>query len=208
MSRPLPLRLLIVDSDPGVRTIGMAVASSLAFEPAEASTGHAALAHFSKAQPDLIQLDPQLPDMFGYALLSHWRTAASRIQVAIVTADGSFDSVVQAMRLGACDYLPKPFESAQLRLMLQRMQQRLSSRSVSANPLQPSAVSDSISAKDVTRLSEIERATIERVFHQVNGDKIMAGKLLGISRATLYRKLKRYQIGIRSNSPRQEEAHA
>ena len=36
----------------------------------------------------------------------------------------------------------------------------------------------------------------------------MAGKLLGISRATLYRKLKRYQIGIRSNPSRQEEAHA
>ena len=44
-------------------------------------------------------------------------------------------------------------------------------------------------------LEEIERATILRVFEQVKGDKTLAGKILGISRATLYRKLKRYGIG-------------
>jgi DNA-binding NtrC family response regulator len=44
-------------------------------------------------------------------------------------------------------------------------------------------------------LEDIERATIRRVFEQVNGDKATAGKMLGISRATLYRKLKRYNIG-------------
>jgi DNA-binding NtrC family response regulator len=43
----------------------------------------------------------------------------------------------------------------------------------------------------------MERMTILRVFEQVQGDKILAGRLLGISRATLYRKLKRYQIPLR-----------
>jgi DNA-binding NtrC family response regulator len=50
-----------------------------------------------------------------------------------------------------------------------------------------------------TDLEDIERATIERVFSQVNGDKALAGKMLGISRATLYRKLKRYNIGVREH---------
>jgi transcriptional regulator of acetoin/glycerol metabolism len=49
-------------------------------------------------------------------------------------------------------------------------------------------------------LEDIERVTIERVFEQVNGDKTLAGQLLGISRATLYRKLKRYGIGIKSSA--------
>src|SRR5256886_5389375 len=48
-----------------------------------------------------------------------------------------------------------------------------------------------------TDLEDIERATIQRVFEQVKGDKDLAGKMLGISRATLYRKLKRYHIGPR-----------
>ena len=65
---------------------------------------------------------------------------------------------------------------------------RMSSGISSAN------ISSSLSTTD---LEDIERATIERVFEQVKGDKVLAGKMLGISRATLYRKLKRYNIGGR-----------
>jgi DNA-binding NtrC family response regulator len=57
--------------------------------------------------------------------------------------------------------------------------------------------SPSSSGLSSTDLEDIERATIQRVFEQVKGDKALAGKMLGISRATLYRKLKRYNIGPR-----------
>jgi transcriptional regulator of acetoin/glycerol metabolism len=46
----------------------------------------------------------------------------------------------------------------------------------------------------------MERMTILRVFEQAHGDKALAGKMLGISRATLYRKLKRYNIPMKSES--------
>jgi len=66
----------------------------------------------------------------------------------------------------------------------------------------PSLASESVgpapSALTSNDLEDIERATIQRVFEQVKGDKTMAGRMLGISRATLYRKLKRYNIGTRS----------
>ena len=64
------------------------------------------------------------------------------------------------------------------------------------------ALSDSVAfvddpvASSNTDLEELERDTIQRVFEQVNGDKARARKMLGISRATLYRKLKRYNIGL------------
>jgi DNA-binding NtrC family response regulator len=67
----------------------------------------------------------------------------------------------------------------------------------SASPsteLAPGVIPSVVSSTD---LEDIERATIERVFEQVKGDKALAGKMLGISRATLYRKLKRYNIGGR-----------
>ena len=57
-----------------------------------------------------------------------------------------------------------------------------------------------------TDLEDIERTTIQRVFEQVNGDKARAGKMLGISRATLYRKLKRYNIGMRQVMPPASQA--
>ena len=54
--------------------------------------------------------------------------------------------------------------------------------------------------------------TILRVFEQAHGDKALAGKMLGISRATLYRKLKRYKIGLHPGSEKDQaketEAHA
>ena len=50
-----------------------------------------------------------------------------------------------------------------------------------------------------TALAEMERMTILRVFEQANGDKALAGRMLGISRATLYRKLKRYRIPLQSD---------
>jgi transcriptional regulator of acetoin/glycerol metabolism len=73
---------------------------------------------------------------------------------------------------------------------------------ISQTPATDMAVSAAVaSALSSTDLEDIERATIERVFEQVNGDKVMAGKMLGISRATLYRKLKRYNIGPRQEMP-------
>jgi transcriptional regulator of acetoin/glycerol metabolism len=60
-----------------------------------------------------------------------------------------------------------------------------------------------------TALAEMERMTILRVFEQANGDKALAGRMLGISRATLYRKLKRYNISAKSEAAEAEtEAQA
>src|SRR5436305_6481701 len=65
---------------------------------------------------------------------------------------------------------------------------------------------DSVSLS-TTALAEMERMTILRVFEQANGDKALAGKMLGISRATLYRKLKRYNIAVKGE-PEQASAAA
>jgi DNA-binding protein Fis len=58
-------------------------------------------------------------------------------------------------------------------------------------------------ALSTTALADLERITIERVFEQAGGDKALAGKMLGISRATLYRKLKRYNIPLRPSERKQ-----
>ena len=62
------------------------------------------------------------------------------------------------------------------------------------------------SALSTTALADLERITIQRVFEQAGGDKALAGRMLGISRATLYRKLKRYNIPLRASE--KQFAHA
>ena len=65
---------------------------------------------------------------------------------------------------------------------------------------QDSQISEQDSAElATTALADLERMTILRVFEQAGGDKAIAGKMLGISRATLYRRLKRYNIPLRSS---------
>jgi len=68
------------------------------------------------------------------------------------------------------------------------------SSSLGPNFTSTPAVASQPNPATTTDLEDIERATIQRVFEQVKGDKAMAGRMLGISRATLYRKLKRYNI--------------
>ena len=60
------------------------------------------------------------------------------------------------------------------------------------------APSEDAKELSTTALADLERMTILRVFEQAGGDKALAGRMLGISRATLYRKLKRYHIPLRS----------
>ena len=69
---------------------------------------------------------------------------------------------------------------------------RMDSSSPTSSSLQDTA------SLSTTALAEMERMTILRVFEQANGDKALAGKMLGISRATLYRKLKRYNIPMKA----------
>jgi DNA-binding NtrC family response regulator len=73
----------------------------------------------------------------------------------------------------------------------------------------PASAQDTASLS-TTALAEMERMTILRVFEQANGDKALAGKMLGISRATLYRKLKRYNIPVKAGAspatPEQQRA--
>jgi len=68
-----------------------------------------------------------------------------------------------------------------------------------------SPASQESASLSTTALAEMERMTILRVFEQANGDKALAGKMLGISRATLYRKLKRYNIAVKGE-PEQASA--
>jgi len=71
---------------------------------------------------------------------------------------------------------------------------------IRSEPAEPgSAGVPEASSLSTTALAEMERMTILRVFEQAHGDKALAGKMLGISRATLYRKLKRYNIALKGS---------
>jgi two-component system repressor protein LuxO len=83
-------------------------------------TGKEALCFMDEITPDLILLDLRLPDMTGIEILDHVREKFGDIPVIIMTAHGSIDVAVEAMRHGAQDFLIKPCEADRLRITVNK----------------------------------------------------------------------------------------
>ncbi len=83
-----------------------------------ASTGSSAIRIMKEKSPELIILDLQLPDIHGIELLKRIKEINREAAVIILTAYGSADSVVEAMKLGAYEFINKPFDLSQVRAVL------------------------------------------------------------------------------------------
>ena len=131
MSDSLKVRLLVVDDEQSIRKLCMTIGSSLGYSCAEAESAEVALARVEQEAPDLILTDLKLPTQSGVELLRQAKALFPRTEIAIMTGHGSIESAVDAMKLGAYDYIEKPFRVEKMRLLLQRMAEKV--RLVSEN---------------------------------------------------------------------------
>jgi DNA-binding NtrC family response regulator len=125
MSDELKTRLLVVDDEQSIRRLCMTIGNSLGFACAEAESAEAALARLDAETPDLVLTDLKLPSQSGAELLRQIKNLLPRTEVAIMTGHGSIESAVEAMKLGAYDYIEKPFRVEKMRLLLQRMAEKV-----------------------------------------------------------------------------------
>lgn len=108
-------RILIVDDEPNVRLLFRTTLEAAGHDVSEAPDGESAL-HALNADPaDLIVLDLRMPGMDGNAVLRRLRENGDSTPVVIVTAHGDVPNAVQAMKLGAIDFLSKPLTPERLR---------------------------------------------------------------------------------------------
>jgi len=115
-------RLLIVDDEQTIRRLCMTVGESLGFSCLEAESGDAALAVLEAQPVHMVLTDLVMPRMTGLEFLEQVKRIRPRIEVAVMTGHGSIETAVQAMKLGAYDYISKPFAPLdELRLFLRRM---------------------------------------------------------------------------------------
>ena len=117
------LRVLVIEDDPLVRDACLEVAASMGFVTAAADS--VAAARHALTQPvDLVLLDLKLPGGNGLSLLDEIRTRHPSAVVIIMTAYATVDSAVEALRVGAGDYLSKPFTLQDLSFTLERAAER------------------------------------------------------------------------------------
>jgi len=122
----LRVRLLIVDDEQSIRKLCMTVGEALGFICLEADSGESALTLLEEQPVHMILSDMVMPQMSGLEFLEKVKKLLPRTEVALMTGHGSIETAVQAMRLGAYDYITKPFSPLdELRLFLRRMAEKV-----------------------------------------------------------------------------------
>ncbi|MBM3772307.1 MAG: sigma-54-dependent Fis family transcriptional regulator [Acidimicrobiia bacterium] len=114
--RPL---VLIADDEAPVLRVLERIATRVGFDVVTCSAGQDALRAMRERTPDLALVDLRMPDLSGMDVLRQFRGEVSACPVVIITAYGAIESAVEAMKLGAREYLTKPFDFARLRALLE-----------------------------------------------------------------------------------------
>ena len=119
------VRLLVVEDEQSIRRLCMTVGSALGFHCSEAESAEAALAAGPAVAPDIVIADLRLPNLSGADLLREIKARYPATEVVIMTGHGSIESAVEVMKLGAYDYIQKPFRVEELRMLLRRMEEKI-----------------------------------------------------------------------------------
>jgi DNA-binding NtrC family response regulator len=119
------LRLLIVDDDESLRQTLARRFQRLGMAVVEAADGEEALAKAGHAAYDVALLDLHMPGMTGIELLGRLKELWPELEAIMLTAHGSIETAIQAMKQGAYDYLTKPFQMADLEVHVQKAYEKV-----------------------------------------------------------------------------------
>jgi two-component system response regulator PilR (NtrC family) len=120
-SRP---RVLVVDDEPSMRQMLLYVLRREGYEVTLATSGREAVALLEQEPVDLLISDIRMPDMNGVEVLRAARQLDPEVAGVMITAFASTETAVEALRLGASDYLSKPFDLDELKLVVRNALER------------------------------------------------------------------------------------
>lgn len=113
--------ILVVDDDHSILRYLQKRLTAWNYRVATATSGRQGMAHVQSEMPDIVITDLYMPDGDGLAFLDHLHAFAPELPVIVMSGQGKLDDAIQALRLGAWDYLRKPIESSSLlRLAIER----------------------------------------------------------------------------------------
>jgi DNA-binding NtrC family response regulator len=185
-------RVLVVDDEPSIRTVLSAQLRRQGHDVVAAEDGQAAVDMLSKQPVDAVITDLRMPRLDGIGLVRWVRHERPEIPVIVITAFGTVESAVDALKQGAFDYVTKPFDQDELRATLDdALQARLAPAEAA-----PSGDDEEGDLKDYVRrhTARLERHRIRQVLELETGNVTRAARRLGISRRSLQTKMKEYGL--------------
>src|SRR4029078_10748506 len=120
----IPERVLIVEGDPATRVGLSELVSAWGFQTEEAANGEEAMQKITSFRPAIIRSALVMPRMGGLELLRALKDQLSDLTLILLTAQGTVESAVEAIKEGAYDYLSKPVDPQRLRILLQKAVER------------------------------------------------------------------------------------
>jgi DNA-binding response OmpR family regulator len=121
---PAARQILLIEDEAGLVLTLTDRLHAAGFEVTATSDGHSALALSQRRHFDLILLDIMLPGQSGFEVCAQWRRRDSRTPILMLTARGAVEDRVRGLRLGADDYLQKPFAMSELLARIQALLRR------------------------------------------------------------------------------------
>ena len=115
-----PQTVLIVDDEPDIRQIIGEILRDEGFYVESAENAATAREKYRKDLPDLVLLDIWMPDTDGITLLKEWRKEKESVPVVMISGHGTVETAVEAVRVGAYDFLEKPLSTAKLLVTVER----------------------------------------------------------------------------------------
>lgn len=114
-------KVLVVDDDKNILTTLKIHLEDMGMEPVTACAGREGVEMLKQVKPGIVLLDLKLPDMDGLDVLKEIIATQIKTYVVIITAYATIDTAVKAVKMGAFDYLPKPFTPAQITHVLEKI---------------------------------------------------------------------------------------
>jgi two-component system, NtrC family, response regulator HydG len=121
-------RLLVVDDDRAILTLIGTIALAEGFDVATTVSGEDAMKQLRERPSDLVLVDLRMPGITGLDVLKALREANPRVKVVLMTGFGTIDTAVEAVKLGAMDFLTKPFDLPRLRQLLATVREEAEQR--------------------------------------------------------------------------------
>jgi PAS domain S-box-containing protein len=122
---PDTLSILIADDEGDIRDGAERILQRIGFRVLKAARGDDAVALFDSSRPEIVLLDLKMPGRDGMEVMRHVRETAPGTLVIIITGFATVDAAIEAMKRGAYDFIPKPFEPDQLRIVVNRAAEKV-----------------------------------------------------------------------------------
>lgn len=189
-------KVVIIDDEASILELMSKVCKSLGHEVIGSQSGAEGLAFIRQHRPELLIVDLRIGDMNGLQIIQHCRTESPSTAIIMVTGHGSVETAVEAMRLGAFDYLTKPFELHDLKRTVEHALGRKDLPSIS----KPAEVEDTpANAKLIGHSAPVKKilSIIQRVAD--NDSPVLLEGEFGVGKQLIARVL--HESSHRSSSP-------